>query len=286
LAIVLGTTMMVQPACLLPGEIYKKPGGKMVLCNLQKTSYDGKAVVNIHGETDDFMYLVMQELGIEIPTSTESFIIHQYQEDIDKKHALKREDIKKQLAEIEREKRENPGGRTNAITRGQNPTGDRSVVSGDSLNQELSFNKVQLVFFNACKGSNLSLKSKTKKVVIEDCHNSTITLDEKVITHTMEIINSDHLIIYINVPILTLTCDNSKSISIIYKNAELFEMVAWAKVEDCKLKVGDLDINFMAGLTFDPAKDQIVTRKTPQGEIISSLTRRDQSGRIIELVQT
>jgi len=178
-ALVLGTTMMVQPACLLPGYIYKKPGGKMVICNLQKTSYDSKAVVNLHGQTDDFLYLVMQELGIEIPRSTDSFIIPNYKEEIEKKHLTKREEIKKQLEEIVREKKENPGGRSNAITRGQNPTGDRDVITGSSLNNEFSFKPTKLVFFNNCRNSNLILKSISKKVVIEDCHNTTIALNEK-----------------------------------------------------------------------------------------------------------
>jgi len=285
-ALVLGTTMMVQPACLLPGYIYKKPGGKMVICNLQKTSYDSKAVVNLHGQTDDFLYLVMQELGIEIPRSTDSFIIPNYKEEIEKKHLTKREEIKKQLEEIEREKKENPGGRSNAITRGQNPTGDRDVITGSSLNNEFSFKPTKLVFFNNCRNSNLILKSISKKVVIEDCHNTTIALNEKIITHTMEIINSSNLMIYINVPVFTLTVDNSTSINISFQEADLFEMVAWAKAVKCRLLVADKEIDCQKGLTFDINKDQIVTRKNADGTIISSLTRRDQSGRIIELVQT
>jgi NAD-dependent SIR2 family protein deacetylase len=285
-ALVLGTTMMVQPACLLPGYIYKKPGGKMVICNLQKTSYDNQAALTIHGQTDDFIYLVMKELGIEIPRSTDSFVIPNYKEEIDNKHLMKRELIKKQLEEIEREKRENPGGRSNAITKGQNPTGDRDVISGKSLNKEFSFSTTKLVFFNNCRNSNLILKSKSKKVVIEDCHDTTITLNEKIITNTIEIINSSNLMVYINVPVFTLTCDNSKSISISFKSADYFEMVAWAKAENCRLLVGDLKIDFTSGLTYDINKDQIVTRKQTDGTIISSLTRRDQSGRIVELVQT
>jgi len=123
-------------------------------------------------------------------------------------------------------------------------------------------------------------------VVIEDCHDTTITLTEKIITHTMEIINSTNLKIYINVPVFTLTCDNSKVISISFKDVQFFEMVAWAKAENCKLFVGEKDIDFMSGLKFDINKDQIVTRKNPDGSIGSSLTRRDQTGRIIELVKT
>jgi len=34
----------------------------------------------------------------------------------------------------------------------------------------------------------------------------------------------------------------------------------------------------------DLNKDQIVTRKLPNGDIVSSVTRRDHAGRIVELV--
>jgi len=53
LALVLDTTMMVQPACLLPKYIYKKPKGKMVICNLQTTPYDKAAALRIQGHIDD-----------------------------------------------------------------------------------------------------------------------------------------------------------------------------------------------------------------------------------------
>jgi len=102
----------------------------------------------------------------------------------------------------------------------------------------------------------------------------------------MEIINSSNLMIYINVPVFTLTVDNSTSINISFQEADLFEMVAWDKAEKCRLLVADKEIDCQKGLTFDINKDQIVSRKNADGTIISSLTRRDQSGRIIELVQT
>jgi len=37
LALVLGTSMKVSPACNLPEAVYKKPNGKLVIVNLQRT---------------------------------------------------------------------------------------------------------------------------------------------------------------------------------------------------------------------------------------------------------
>ncbi|KAK3239950.1 hypothetical protein CYMTET_50156, partial [Cymbomonas tetramitiformis] len=50
LALVLGTSMRVSPACELPGMM-KGKDGKLVICNLQKTPYDHKAHLRIHGDT-------------------------------------------------------------------------------------------------------------------------------------------------------------------------------------------------------------------------------------------
>lgn len=62
LSFTLGTSMLVVPACLLPG--YAK---KMVICNLQKTPYDDKACLVIHAKTDTVLKLLLEELKVELP---------------------------------------------------------------------------------------------------------------------------------------------------------------------------------------------------------------------------
>ena len=67
LALVLGTSMKVSPACNLPDKIWKKSNGKMVIVNLQKTPYDRYAKLRIFGETDVVLRMLMDELGYTIP---------------------------------------------------------------------------------------------------------------------------------------------------------------------------------------------------------------------------
>eukprot|EP01121_Diplochlamys_sp_Union-15-3_P005239 TRINITY_DN15568_c0_g1_i1.p1 TRINITY_DN15568_c0_g1~~TRINITY_DN15568_c0_g1_i1.p1 ORF type:complete len:280 (-),score=34.03 TRINITY_DN15568_c0_g1_i1:5-778(-) len=66
LALVLGTSMRVSPACNLPESSYKN-GGHLVICNLQTTPYDKYASLVIRARTDYVMELLMNELGIKIP---------------------------------------------------------------------------------------------------------------------------------------------------------------------------------------------------------------------------
>jgi len=62
LAIVLGTSMMVNPAAQLPGLVVEN-GGTMCIVNLQKTPFDSDARVRVFAKTDEFMRYVMEELG-------------------------------------------------------------------------------------------------------------------------------------------------------------------------------------------------------------------------------
>jgi len=65
-ALVLGTSMRVQPACNFPSKALKNRG-KMIIVNLQKTPYDKYASLIIRARTDHVMELLTKELGLSVP---------------------------------------------------------------------------------------------------------------------------------------------------------------------------------------------------------------------------
>eukprot|EP01113_Clastostelium_recurvatum_P034464 TRINITY_DN4677_c0_g1_i2.p2 TRINITY_DN4677_c0_g1~~TRINITY_DN4677_c0_g1_i2.p2 ORF type:complete len:158 (+),score=27.36 TRINITY_DN4677_c0_g1_i2:587-1060(+) len=72
LALCLGTSLQIRPACNLPARATRANGkqtgpGKMVIVNLQKTPQDRHASILIHARCDHVMQMVMHELGIDIP---------------------------------------------------------------------------------------------------------------------------------------------------------------------------------------------------------------------------
>lgn len=76
LAICLGTSLQITPACDLPLRTVRKykgqeAGGKLAIINLQGTKHDKKAVASggvvIHGRTDEVMRALMAKLGMPIP---------------------------------------------------------------------------------------------------------------------------------------------------------------------------------------------------------------------------
>ncbi|EIE25513.1 SIR2-family protein HDAC1 [Coccomyxa subellipsoidea C-169] len=67
LAICLGTSLQITPACNLPLRT-PKAGGKLVIINLQATPKDKKASLVIHGRADEVMRRVMANLAFPIPS--------------------------------------------------------------------------------------------------------------------------------------------------------------------------------------------------------------------------
>jgi len=61
-AVCIGTSMRVSPACELPAK-----ARKMVIINLQKTPYDDRCALRIFAKSDEVMELSVKELEIEVP---------------------------------------------------------------------------------------------------------------------------------------------------------------------------------------------------------------------------
>jgi len=76
LALVLGTSMRVSPACNLPEHSYHNKG-HLIICNLQKTPYDKYAKIVIHAPTDVVMTKLMEELGLPIPEGPGDFWVNE-----------------------------------------------------------------------------------------------------------------------------------------------------------------------------------------------------------------
>lgn len=65
LCLVLGSSLTVTPAADLPKKTVKC-GGRLVICNMQKTPLDEIAALRVFARTDTFMKMVMEELHIPI----------------------------------------------------------------------------------------------------------------------------------------------------------------------------------------------------------------------------
>ena len=62
----MGSSLRVSPANDMPKSCARN-GGRLVICNLQKTPIDNLATLVIHAKCDDMMILLMKKLGYQIP---------------------------------------------------------------------------------------------------------------------------------------------------------------------------------------------------------------------------
>ncbi|CAG9327387.1 unnamed protein product [Blepharisma stoltei] len=66
LCLAMGSSLRVTPAADIPKNVSKH--GRLVIVNLQKTPLDGRAALQIHAFCDTVMQLLMEKLGLEIPS--------------------------------------------------------------------------------------------------------------------------------------------------------------------------------------------------------------------------
>lgn len=60
----------MSPANTIPQIVGERPGGKLAICNLQKTPLDPLADLRVFSKTDDLMVRVMEKLSLPIPSFT------------------------------------------------------------------------------------------------------------------------------------------------------------------------------------------------------------------------
>eukprot|EP01114_Cavostelium_apophysatum_P018816 TRINITY_DN5906_c0_g1_i3.p1 TRINITY_DN5906_c0_g1~~TRINITY_DN5906_c0_g1_i3.p1 ORF type:complete len:547 (-),score=122.31 TRINITY_DN5906_c0_g1_i3:40-1680(-) len=82
LALVVGTSMLVQPAASIPEKALLNKTGKLVIVNLQRTPFDDIASVKIHAKSDHFFELLMKELGYEDFDLTYDHVLHLKEEEL------------------------------------------------------------------------------------------------------------------------------------------------------------------------------------------------------------
>eukprot|EP01114_Cavostelium_apophysatum_P020497 TRINITY_DN6888_c0_g1_i1.p1 TRINITY_DN6888_c0_g1~~TRINITY_DN6888_c0_g1_i1.p1 ORF type:complete len:371 (+),score=59.41 TRINITY_DN6888_c0_g1_i1:125-1237(+) len=66
LCLVLGSSLTVSPANDIPKTVAKR-GGKLIICNLQRTPLDDAAKMRVFAKTDDLMRSIFKGLQLEIP---------------------------------------------------------------------------------------------------------------------------------------------------------------------------------------------------------------------------
>jgi hypothetical protein len=259
-AIVVGTSMRVKPACELPLMTVEN-GGKLVIVNLQKTPFDKKASVQIHGDCDDFLMLLAKELNVAVPNTTpEGRELVDYFDDIDHRYAKEVERLQKKQAEY-----------PSAFSRPLifyflfcNSAGcaltfsfhfrydqkmkvfgtqkvDNTVISTTDVAEGDITNAKNLLLFSGCQNCTYTINSKCTKVILENCAGLKLKFPQNILTQTMEVVNCQDVSLEISVPVFTVSIDKSKDVSVVFTAPRFFQTFYVAHVKNVSLTVNPVD---------------------------------------------
>jgi hypothetical protein len=167
-----------------------------------------------------------------------------------------------------------------------NEEGKDSRLEKDSEETGLDLKKVPSVYFKNCKNGNYVLNRRVTKVLIERCENVTVTLNENILTNTMEIWNCKNFTLKLNNEVRTLQLDMITDIKIDFGKLAQMGAIIWNQLEDLSVtfrdrKELDLKSGFKAMKAVYPDSvfetDQFIIRFI-EGEVLQERCVRLKNG--------
>eukprot|EP01125_Pyxidicula_operculata_P020924 TRINITY_DN7873_c0_g1_i1.p1 TRINITY_DN7873_c0_g1~~TRINITY_DN7873_c0_g1_i1.p1 ORF type:complete len:592 (-),score=163.14 TRINITY_DN7873_c0_g1_i1:33-1703(-) len=266
LALVLGTSMRVEPACSLPSYIWKKEDGKMVICNLQKTPYDRRAEFRVQGFVDDVLALVTKHLGVKVDLETPSgYKAVDWVDNIDKIYPIK---VKETEEKLKKKKEQQLANEKVKLVRPAEYVENLDGEKAKAIINEVRPN--QLLYFKSCSGSSYAVDKVITKLIIENCHKSNFTLSTTIKTNFLELINCSELTFDIKVPIYTLSIDGCSTVTLNFDKPSLLGMVVSTKSKDLSINVSSYKIHHE--ITSPDTSKLITDKETTTSETSSTTT--------------
>jgi len=141
------------------------------------------------------------------------------------------------------------------------------------------------VYFKNCHDCDFILDAMCTKVLIEDCHNCKITLNQKIITNTLDIWKCNDSQLHVNTKIGTLQADICKKLKVDFSLKGDFTTMVWAGVYDLSLSFLDSGEILQTGFSQMAEKypglndgiDQFIIRFL-EGELVSEQIVRLANG--------
>jgi hypothetical protein len=169
LALVLGTSMVVRPACELPSYSYNKNNGNMIICNKQKTPYDEYAKEILRADLDDIFVLLMEELGIEVAKETpEGLPVEKPKLELEKKY---NEYLAKHPKKESKQESKQVAVKSDKEDLFKNVLKNQKIVveNKEDENSSISARPNNLLYFSKCENCQFTIPNKATKVVIDQC---------------------------------------------------------------------------------------------------------------------
>jgi hypothetical protein len=175
------------------------------------------------------------------------------------------------------------------------PTGHQpsKVVAGEK-DQKTTFNKStlkpkDLLFLKSCSNSTYTVNTTCTKLLIEDCRDLVVTLNEKILTNVIELWKCENVTVNVGTAVYTVQLDICKNVKLVYEKKEDYHQVVWAGVDDLTIEFNRTpEHNLVTGLeqmkaahsdlTINDQIDQFIIRFLADGKLTPEIIVRLANG--------
>jgi hypothetical protein len=105
--------------------------------------------------------------------------------------------------------------------------------------QALDLKAIPTVYIKACSNSTYTINHRTTKIFIEGVKDTTIVVNGKVLTATIEAWRCENVTLQVNTKVKTLQLDISKKVSVDFDKLDNFQCVVWQNLDELNLSFQD-----------------------------------------------
>jgi len=135
-------------------------------------------------------------------------------------------------------------GKSQATTVIYNEKGQKTNLDGERVKSN------HTVVFKDCQDSEYTVSTTCTKITLDNCHNVTLTVNEKVLTQIAEVYKSSNVTLHLNTEVKTVQIDKSKEVTTQFSSKAHFHHLIWAGTDDLKVHFKDApEHNLHSGFT-------------------------------------
>mmetsp|Transcript_21991 Transcript_21991/g.43703 ORF Transcript_21991/g.43703 Transcript_21991/m.43703 type:complete len:318 (+) Transcript_21991:30-983(+) len=164
-------------------------------------------------------------------------------------------------------------GNTQIVANETNQTKVLERVGEQAAGEALDLKKIPTVYFNKIQGGSYTIDHRTSKIFIEGVKDTTVIVNGKILTCTIEAWKCENLTLILNTKVKTLQLDISKTIKANFKTVDDFQCCVWQAVDEIDIAFDDKE-EFKLSTGFEDVKkkypdssfeiDQFIIRILPE----------------------
>jgi len=136
------------------------------------------------------------------------------------------------------------------------------------------------VYFKNCSDCEYVLDAYCTKVFVESCKNTTIVLNKKIITNTVDVWRCENVTLRINTDVGTLQTDMCKGLDLDVHHTDALKTLVWAGVHDMKLSYRNTDEHKLH-TGFEQMKEQLGSKYPNLSEQTDQFITRFVNGKLL-----